>query len=151
MMKRLGPSTLGALLGLLFTACGHEFEPPDRGERVERAEGAYAPMLFDSVRWSADDVRLTEGNAVFAERCRRCHGTLGRGGTDYALERDLQVPSLVDPGWPLAELDSLRHKIYVGHESGMPIFGDGLLTPREIDAAAAYILLTLRPDVLGPD
>ena len=43
----------------------------------------------------------------------------------------------------------LRRTIYIGHESGMPIYGDGDLSFRQIDATAAYILLTLRPEVLG--
>jgi hypothetical protein len=33
----------------------------------------------------------------------------------------------------------------------MPVFGDGGLTPRQIDATAAYVLGSLRPDVLGPN
>ena len=45
--------------------------------------------------------------------------------------------------------DSLRRRIYTGHASGMPVFGDGTLDPRTIDATAAYILLGLRPEVLG--
>jgi len=134
------------------TACGgHDFEPPDRAERVERAAAAYSPTLFDSISWADSSTELTEGNIVYAEECRRCHGPLGQGGTDYARERGLTVPSLVVPDWPLADPDSLRRRIYVGHESGMPVYGDGNLTPRQIDATAAYILRTLRPDVLEQD
>lgn len=130
------------------SACGHDFEPPDRGERVQRAEARYSSAIFDTIQWAAEDARLTEGNLVYAEECRRCHGQLGLGGTDYARARDLTVPSLVGPDWPMADFDALRRMIYVGHESGMPIYGDGDLTPREIDAVAAYILLTLRPEVV---
>lgn len=83
--------------------------------------------------------------------CRRCHGPLGRGDTEYARARGVEVPSLVEPDWPLAELDSVRRAIYVGHEAGMPTFGARDLDSREIDAAAAYVLLTLRPEILGPD
>lgn len=133
----------------LLSACeGQRFEPPDRAERVDRAEGVYSPALFDTIRWADEQARLLAGNLVYAEECRRCHGALGEGRTDYARERGLTVPSLVRPGWPKADADSLRHMIFVGHESGMPIYGDGDLSPRQIDATAAYILLSLRPDVL---
>lgn len=144
-----GTVLLGLLLG---TGCGdHEFEPPDRSIRVQRAEGEFSTTLFDSIGWEVEATRLLEGNTVYAEECRRCHGALGEGGTDYARERNLSVPTLVAPDWPLADADSLRRRIFVGHESGMPVYGDGDLTPRQIDATAAYILRTLRPDVLEQD
>jgi mono/diheme cytochrome c family protein len=145
---------VGALLiGLVFIGgCGdHKFDPPDPAVRVERAEAAFSTAMFDTISWGSDDAELTEGNTIYAEQCRRCHGPLGLGATDYALERNLRVPSLVAPNWPLAQPDSLRRRIFVGHASGMPVFGDGELTPRQIDAAAAYILRTLRPDVLEQD
>lgn len=132
-------------------ACHQEFEPPDRAVRVARADSLFATAAFDTVLWVDQGTRTTEGNLVYAEACRRCHGTLGRGATDYARERNLDVPSLVERDWPYAQVDSLRHKIYIGHESGMPIFGDGALSLRQIDATAAYILLTLRPEVLEED
>jgi mono/diheme cytochrome c family protein len=141
-----------AVLGLAVVtsaSCAHDFEPPDRSDRVLEAASQYALAIFDTVMWAEVDVRLTEGNAVYAEECRRCHGTLGMGDTDYARERDLEVPSLVEADWSLAQLDSLRRAIYIGHESGMPVYGDHDLLPREIDAAAAYVLLVLRPDVIG--
>jgi len=140
-------ATLG--LALAGAGCGHDFEPPDRGIRVEQAAAVYSPALFDSISWTQEEVRLTEGNAIYAEECRRCHGQLGRGGTEYARERRLEVPSLVQPEWPLAELDALRRSIFVGHETAMPLFGDGDLSPRQIDAVGAYIIDVLRPDVLG--
>jgi mono/diheme cytochrome c family protein len=55
----------------------------------------------------------------------------------------------VEPVWLLADRDSLHRHIYVGHEEGMPIYGAGGISPREIDAVAGYILNVLRPDVLG--
>lgn len=128
--------------------CGHEFEPPDRATRVQEAAATYSATVFDSLEWASEDVRLSDGNEIYAASCRRCHGTLGRGETSYARERDLDVPSLVEPDWQLADLDTLRKVIFIGHEEGMPVFGDGGLVPREIDGVAAYILWSLRPDVL---
>ena len=109
-------------------ACEHEFEPPDRQERVRSAEAEYTPALFDSITWASREARVQEGNAIYAQDCRRCHGVLGRGVTDYAAERNLEVPSLVEPEWSLDDLDDLRHEIYIGHETGMPIFGQGGLS-----------------------
>jgi mono/diheme cytochrome c family protein len=138
--------------GVLGTvACHQEFEPPDRAARVARADSLFATAAFDTVTWADDGAREIEGNLVYTEECRRCHGALGAGTTDYARQRELDVPSLVERDWPLAEVDSLRRRIYIGHESGMPIFGDGDLSLRQIDAASAYILLTLRPEVLEED
>jgi mono/diheme cytochrome c family protein len=141
-------SALALCASIVLGACHQEFEAPDRAARVARADALFATAAFDTVEWSADSAPVSEGNLVYTEECRRCHGTLGGGTTDYARERDLEVPSLVERGWPLAQVDSLRRKIYIGHESGMPIFGDADLSLRQIDAAAAYILLTLRPEVL---
>jgi mono/diheme cytochrome c family protein len=141
-----------ATLSIIFTiGCGHDFDPPDRTQRVLEAEGRYSAALFDSISWASQEARVLEGNTVYAEDCRRCHGQLGEGRTDYARERNLTVPSLVEPDWPLAEMDSLRRGIYVGHESGMPVFGEGGLSLWQVDAVAAYILDVLRPEVLGGD
>jgi mono/diheme cytochrome c family protein len=131
-------------------ACGdHEFEPPSQEERSARADSVYSPVLFDSIAWASDSLRLQSGNLVFADECRRCHGPLGRGDTEYARNNDIDVPSLVEPDWAYAGLvDSVRHRIFVGHQR-MPNWGVVRLTPRQIDAAAAYILDQLRPEVLG--
>ena len=146
------PRALRALLAATAAAsaaCGYDFDPPDRAARVERLTERYTPALFDSVTWDDPGERLLLGNTVYAERCSRCHGALGSGVTPYAEVRRLEVPSIVQPGWPMAELDSVRRKLFTGHEAGMPTFGEGSLGVREIDAAAAYVLETLRPEVLG--
>ena len=146
-MRREVVAALAAFTAL--SGCSdHEFEPPDPAARVERVAASFDPAVFDTIAWESQADRTATGNAVYAAECRRCHGTLGRGDADYGRARGLDVPSLVEPEWPLASFDSVRHRIYVGHESGMPVFGERNLTPREIDAAAAYVLLTLRPDVL---
>jgi len=140
--------SVGAL-GMLV-ACGQQdFEPPDRQLRVDAAHVQYAPTLFDTVGWPDDSTRAHVGNEVFASRCRACHGPLGRGTTDYARSQGLTVPSLVEPAWPLAaSIDSVRHRVYVGHAEGMPTWGVGGITPREIDAASFYLPRLLRPEVL---
>lgn len=143
-------TSAAVVTAVAISACSdHEFEPPDPSVRVERAAGSYDPAAFDTLAWVSDALRTAQGNEVYAAECARCHGTLGRGGTDYAAVRDLDVPSLVEPDWPLAQIDSLRRQVHVGHVAGMPSFGARDLTPRDIDAAAAYVLLTLRPEVLG--
>jgi mono/diheme cytochrome c family protein len=149
-MRRASLPVLALALAASLAACsGHEFEPPDRGERVREAAAHYTPALFDTIAWGAEGERNQQGNQVYIDKCRTCHGPLGRGDTDYANARALKVPSLVEPSWALAFPDSLHRVIYVGHAQGMPIFGDGGITPREIDAVAGYILNVLRPDVLG--
>ena len=148
MTRRALPGLALALL-LVVTACGHEFEPPDRGERIRQAELAYSSSLFDSVTWAEEEDRDELGNEIYAEKCRKCHGPMGRGETDYARERGLTIPSLVEPQWAYASLDSLHKTIYVGHEEGMPGYGDGGITAREIDAVSSYVLNVLRPEVIG--
>jgi hypothetical protein len=145
--------TFGAVvLGLGVAACGgdHEFEPPDVSERVARADTLFDETLFDSLVWEDDSRRALEGNAVFAAKCRNCHGPLGRGGTPYALERRLEVPSLVEEDWEFGtDLSAVRRRIFVGHPAGMPTWGVAGIPPREIDAVAFFILHDLRPEVLG--
>jgi len=148
MMKRALPFVLSAVV-LVATACGHDFEPPDRGERIRQAGLTYSPALFDTVTWAEGEDRNVMGNEIFAGKCRKCHGPMGLGDTDYARERGLVIPSLVDPEWAFSSMDSLHKTIYVGHEGGMPVYGNGGITPREIDAVASYIANVLRPDVLG--
>jgi mono/diheme cytochrome c family protein len=135
-----------------FAACGgdYEFEPPDRESQVEEADSSFSQAMFDTVTWASVDTRELEGNVVFSSKCRQCHGTLGRGATEYANERGLAVPSLVAPDWEYAgDIEAVRRRIFVGHPSGMPTWGVAGISPREIDAVAFYIVERLRPDVLG--
>jgi mono/diheme cytochrome c family protein len=128
----------------------HEFEPPDRDDQILDADVTYSPALFDTIAWPTDSIRALDGNVVFSTYCRNCHGTLGKGATEYAAERDLEVPSIVAEKWRFeASPDSVRHKVFVGHTRGMPTWGVAGLTPREIDAVTHYILDVLRPELLG--
>lgn len=90
--------------------------------------------------------RLTPGSRLH----RSCHGTVGAGDTEYAEARGLNVPSLIEPEWRYsASIDSVRHRVFVGHVAGMPTWGVAGITPREIDAVSFYILERLRPEMLG--
>jgi hypothetical protein len=74
---------------------------------------------------------------------------MGEGNTEYAAERKLGVPSLVQPTWHLADKpDSVRHRVYVGHVQGMPTWGVAGIPPRDVDAVTAYLLHQLRPEAL---
>jgi len=71
-------------------------------------------------------------------------------GNDYAVNRGLDVPSLVEPDWRMVEsIDSVRHRVFIGHAAGMPTWGVAGISDREIDGVAYYVLEQLRPDVLG--
>lgn len=144
-------AVLGTVL-LLWGCSEHEFHPPDSQERVAAADTVFADLSFDTLTWESEDERLFAGNLVYATTCRRCHGSLGLGDTDYARNRNLEIPSLVEPGWALADsLDGVRHRVFVGHEGGMPVFQLSGLSMAEVDAVSAYVLYQLRPDVLGQE
>jgi len=128
----------------------HHFEPPDREQQVAEAARQFSMAVFDSVTWESQEQRSLDGNVVYSTYCRNCHGPLGRGGTEYARVRDLDVPSLVEPDWRFAQArDSILHEIFVGHSAGMPTWGVAGISPREMDGVTYYVLYTLRPEVLG--
>lgn len=141
--------TLGAWVPI--SGCGeYEFHPPPPEERVEEAALLYSPALFDSIAWKDEEEYSIQGAVVFAAECRKCHGVMGEGGTDYALGRKLEVPSLVGAGWAYdGDIEAVRRRIFVGHPEGMPTWGVAGITPREIDAVAHYILTIVRPAALG--
>ncbi len=144
-------AALAILLGAAGCKGGHHFEPPNRQVQVEQADSAFSPALFDTIHWASDSLRLFVGNNTFAAECRKCHGYLGEGNTDYDRVHDIQPPSLVRPNWPYAnDMAAVRRIIFTGH-AGMPTWGVAGITPREIDATAFYILHSLRTDVLSGD
>ena len=139
-----------ALMCAIVACEKHEFEPPSREARVAQADSLYTPALFDSITWSSDSLRVAEGNNVFGARCRRCHGYLGAGGPAEIYGDTVEVPSLIEPDWPLAgDPDAIRRRIFTGHPAGMPTWGIARLTPREIDAVAFYVDRVLRPEATG--
>ena len=143
----LAVSLITAALG----GCGEKtFYPPDRDAQVARADSAFSTGVFDSIGWASDSIRAVDGNVVYATYCRNCHGTLGAGETEYARNRQLEVPSLVEPEWRYADSrDSILHRIFVGHAAGMPTWGVAGITPREMDAVTFYLTEVLRPEVLS--
>ena len=135
---------------LALGACQEQrFEPPDRERQVAQADSLYAEVVFDTITWESDSVRVLAGAVVYASHCRICHGTLGEGGTEYARERALEVPSLVRPDWEYGDdVLAVRRRVFIGHSEGMPTWGVAGIGPRDIDAAAHYVVDQLRPEVL---
>jgi mono/diheme cytochrome c family protein len=152
--RRRAAAVAFALLLVGSWGCEREkrFDPPDRDARVADAETRFLEVRFDTLSWASPDARAREGNGVYAAECRNCHGTVGEGNTAYADSRGLEIPSLVEADWRYGtSIDSVRHRIYVGHAAGMPTWGVAGITPREIDAVAFYILERLRPEMLGEE
>jgi mono/diheme cytochrome c family protein len=146
-MRRTVRSVAVALVAITLIACEkREYEPPDRAQRVEEAAALLTPEMFDTVTWSSTEDRAFAGNNIYAARCRSCHGYIGEAETEYARESDLDVPSLVRPEWPYADIETVRRVIYTGHPGGMPTWRVAGITPREIDAVAYYIVYVLRPE-----
>jgi mono/diheme cytochrome c family protein len=135
-----------------LAACGDDegYQPPDRAQRIALADSVYSPALFDTISWPSDPDRINAGNLVYADYCRRCHGTVGEGGIARVGGRDISVPSLVAADWRLDDdIEAVRRRVFTGHTGGMPSLGISRLTPREIDAVAFYILVQLRPEMLS--
>lgn len=138
---------------LLAGGCGDEkeFEPPDREAQVAEARQSYPAAVFDTLSWPADSVRVQRGNEVFAAECRKCHGFDGRADTEYARSQAIRPPSLVDSvGVDTRGIEAVRRRVYAGHAAGMPSFGVYKLEPRQVDAAAAYVVRVLRAEMGTP-
>jgi mono/diheme cytochrome c family protein len=155
MNDRAHRAAAAALVACLFGAGAcqkHKFEPPDRDQQIAQAEAQYKLADFDTIQWVSDSARSINGNIVYSSTCRRCHGTLGEGGTEYARSRNLDVPSLIGPEWNYDDdIEAVRRQIFVGHATGMPTLGVASLSLREIDAVAWYTLHVLRPDAERAD
>jgi mono/diheme cytochrome c family protein len=151
-MRRSVPAALLIMAAsVVVTGCEeHGYEPPDRTVHVAKADSAYDEVRFDTLSWSSAAERIAAGNLVYADECRRCHGPTGEGGTEYAVSRQLDVPSLVAPDWEYGDdLDAVRRRVYTGHPDGMPTWGVGRLTERQVDAVAYYLVEQLRKEFAG--
>ncbi|HUF11717.1 MAG TPA: cytochrome c [Longimicrobiales bacterium] len=136
-----------AYLAAALAACEeHEFHPPDRDAQVAEADALYRPAAFDTIQWPDSAARFTAGNELYASTCRKCHGPTGEAGTEYAAAQGIDVPSLVRDDFPYDSIDDVRRRVFAGHPEGMPTFGVGKLSLREIDAVAAYLLEGLRSE-----
>ncbi|MGI9421767.1 MAG: cytochrome-c oxidase, cbb3-type subunit III [Hyphomicrobiaceae bacterium] len=109
------------------------------GSRSKIAEAALADITKqpDLLRFA-----LGAAKTPFAENCAPCHGRGAQGGVGY--------PNLADDNWMWGgTIDEIHKTIQYGirwtHDetrvSDMPRYGlDELLEPKEIDAAAEYVL-----------
>ncbi|MCM0022155.1 MAG: cytochrome-c oxidase, cbb3-type subunit III, partial [Tagaea sp.] len=126
-------------------------------EQLAEAKAQRAPFVSRIERASLDEIRrssdllnfaMAGGRSVFAENCVPCHGAGGAGLKGF--------PGLADDSWlwggTLADIQTtiafgIRNASAESRTSVMPKFGaDGLLTERQIDDVAEYVLaLSRRP------
>ncbi len=134
-------------------ACGGETEADRlarlqeaRADSVAMATELYDAGVFDTVSWERPEARVERGAVVWRASCEKCHGIEGRGDGELAQQLGLEVPSFLTADWAYADqADSLRQRVFVGLEGGMPNWGLHGLGYRNIDAAVAYIGLLVAP------
>lgn len=156
-MRLGGRAGLTTIVAVIVTACGSAGEEADvaadtlaqldaaetlrraRADSVAMAEELYDPAVFDSIAWRDQHERLRRGEDVWEFSCGDCHGWEGRGDGPVATRHRYEVPDFTAVEWEPAGLDSLRHRVFVGHESEMPSWGLYGLTYRDVDAVAYYV------------
>ena len=145
-------------VAVVALACGGGEETPEqaverlraaRADSVAMAEAAYDAGGFDTISWATAEERVERGRVVWQFSCAKCHGPGGMGTGELAQEWGLAMPDLTAPDWEYAgDVEAIRHRIFVGHESEMPNWGLHGLKYRDIDAVTAYIVNGLRGDPL---
>lgn len=117
-----------------------------RADSVMMAESQYDASVFDTLTWETPGARHERGGVVWRASCQKCHGRNGDGSGEYAQQLQLVVPSFLAADWPYAgDVATIRHRIFVGHERGMPNWGLHGLKYRDIDAVAGFIVAAMAP------
>ena len=76
-----------------------------------------------------------------------CHGTTGAGDGTEAARVGVEMPDMTAEGWEYeGDVEALRHKIFVGHESEMPSWGAMGIKYRDVDAVSRYIADLINPE-----
>ena len=154
--SRSGPRALVACLAAaMLASCGPSAEEQAaarqesmrqaRADSMAQAEAIYDAAAYDSISWAHADSALARGATVYRFSCQRCHGFLGHGDGDLATEHELEMPDITVEDWEYdGDLEAIRHRIFVGHESEMPNWGLHGLEYRDIDAVAKHIMAVIR-------
>ena len=79
-----------------------------------------------------------EATKLFADRCARCHGLLGKGDGPEAKTLSPRPRNFADPSWQLAVPDALLEKVIV---HGGPATGKSTAMPAHPDLASRPALL----------
>ena len=141
-------------LAVTFSGCAPG-EPSDdeasadtAATSMTMAQEAYDPTAFDTLTWESDQAALERGQVVYRFSCQKCHGERGVGDAGFVRGGDtLRPPFFCEPDGPYAGVKvGSRRQIFVGTAEGMPHWGLTTLGPKDIDAAATYILSGFRND-----
>ena len=156
-MRTRTPLAASLLLVPALFACGgkenvdtEEALRAARADSMAVAEKIYDATAFDSINWETAADRLSRGRVVWQFSCQKCHGAHGLGNGEAAEEWQIEMPVIVEEDWQYAgDVEGIHHRIFVGHEAGMPNWGLHGLKYRDIDAVTAYILTGLRGEELA--
>ncbi|MFA5952128.1 MAG: cytochrome-c oxidase, cbb3-type subunit III [Hyphomicrobium sp.] len=140
------PTTFAASAGALGWTSRQQLADEIEAARLSQADwrGEISKRSVSEIE-RAEDIRvfaITGGRSLFNQNCAGCHG-VGGGGQQG------QFPSLVDDDWLWGgSVDTIYQTISHGirnehdesRQSEMPAFGDGGLSPEDVEAVATYVL-----------
>lgn len=138
------------VLPLALAACGggKQEQAAAPADSTALAMEQYNPAAFDTITWTADSAQTNRGEIVWNFSCKKCHGQLGHGDGEGLKELAEMGDTIKPPNFATtwrfgSDRGALMKAIYAGSNEGMPHWGIAGLKPRDIDAAAAFVMKNL--------
>ena len=116
-------------IGAGVTGCSKESSPP-----VASSGTAKTPAAATPAKASPEAKLIAEGDEIFKQMCKSCHGTRGNG-LGNSRGPSLQRTEFTYGRTPEAITQSIRD----GRPGGMPSFSH-VFSPKQLEAVSSYIM-----------
>ena len=111
------------------TGCSKESTPP-----TSQSGTSQAPAAGTAGTVSPETILIAEGEAIFKEMCKSCHGSRGNGRGSRS------GPSLQRPELTYGRTsEAITRSIRDGRPGGMPSFSH-VFSPKQLEAISSYVM-----------
>jgi len=115
--------------GIGVTGCSKESAPP-----VAQTPGAQTPSAGTAGTASPESKLLAEGEEIFKQMCKSCHGSKGNGLGNS------RGPSLQRTEFTYGRtMEAIAQSISGGRPGGMPSFSH-VFSPTKLEAVSSYVM-----------